>query len=198
MKSKYGKSLRWLHFGILFILLHSCLSAVEDEKDKKLKNAIAHLIEGTDPEVVRQNLYFLERQGADAFAVLVEAINDNRNAAGSLQEAKVIKQEYGNGRKLYITQVGDVALSLIRSRIEGNRSRFYHSYYVLSRTNIKQWLAERSGNTLTELRVDAAKQAFELVKKTYPNSRIDEEIRTISIFQNRIARIEAGASPDMK
>lgn len=198
MKSKCFDNSRLALSGLIVILLTSCLSASDDQNEKELKNAISHLIEGTPPEVVRQNLYLLERSGTTAFPILISIIDDNRSAAGSLQEARVVKQENGNGRKLYITQVGDVALPLIRSKIEGDRPGFYYSFYVLNRTNIKQWLAERSGKSLTQLRVDAAKQALEMVKKMRENSDSVDLIQMISIFEKRIIAIQNGASPNMK
>lgn len=198
MESKYFDNYRWLFSSLILILLSSCSSASDNEKDKELKNVISYLVEGTPPELVRQNLYLLERSGKSAFPVLVEVIDDNRNAAGSLQEARGYRQENGKAPELYVTQIGDVAVSLLRSKIEGDRSGRYYPFYVLNRTNIKQWLAARGGKSLIELRVDAAKQALEVVKKKRANSDSDDLIRMTSIFEKRIADIENGASPNIK
>ena len=198
MRIKYFDNYRWLFSSLILILLSSCSSASDNEKDKELKNAISYLVEGTPPELVRQNLFLLERSGKSAFPVLVEVIDDNRNAAGSLQEARGYRQENGKAPELYVTQIGDVAVSLLRSKIEGDRSGRYYPFYVLDRTNIKQWLAARGGKSLIELRVDAAKQALEVVKKKRANSDSDDLIRMTSIFEKRIADIENGASPNIK
>ncbi len=198
MTSIYFNNYRWVLSCAIFILLNSCSSASDDAKDKELRNAVSHLVEGIPPEVVMQNLYLLERTGTAAFPILIEAVDDNRNAAGSLQEARGFRQENGKAPKLYVTQVGDVALSLFRSKIEGDRPGSCYSFYVLKRSNIKQWLAERAGKSLTELRVDAAKQALKSVKDTYSNSSSDDAMRAIFIFEKRINEIENGASPDIE
>ena len=189
---------RWLLYCIVCISLTSFLSAGDDDKEKEIKNAISNLIEGPPPDSVKKNLFLLERSGESAFPILIATLEDNRRASSSLQEARMIRQENGEDPKLYITEVGDVALSLLRSKIEGDRPRFYYSFYVLNRTNIKKWLAERSGKSLTEIRVDAAKQALQAVRNTYAKSNSEVAIQTISIFNKRISEIENGASPDIK
>lgn len=149
-------------FAVLIVI--GCNSTEPEDRYETAVKAFASSVP-TDKTAAAIDL--IKSADIDAFDTLLAHLDDETRASEEhFMRAMVVVDENGNEGP-YEPSVGDACFDLLQAQIEGGWPKGFREYYVLNRINIRDWLDQRKGKTLRELRIECATLSLASAKRDH-------------------------------
>lgn len=188
--------------NLMMVLLVALSPAVCVSQDKRsssqrsavdsFESAIECIATAPDSALARQSDALLRAGGLESILVLAKHANDKR----PLHARFVIRAVTGR------VTVGDYCFWTIQDQLEDHTSRMDASFSPFSRESIAQWLAERSGMSIVELRREACIGSFRVImefEQQHPNYDVAPTLRAYAKKLNDLdAAVRAASNPAVR
>jgi hypothetical protein len=182
--------------GLTAVLCVGSATAAEPGKNKappdRFEVALFELKEHASDEVIDQALKTIREGEETALHSLLKHLGNRERATGRMGREMVdLDPETGEVLGLHHPLIGEVAFDLIQMAVEDAWPKAFRHFHVLTPDNAEKWLAKHQGKSLRELRVAAAKEALEKVRKAYGDKENDDPDQTLDWMTKHAARVMA-------
>jgi hypothetical protein len=159
----------------------------------RFESAIFELKEDASDEVIDRALKTIREGEEKAFPSLLKHLGNRERATVRFQRAMIEIDPVTGEQRLHHPLLGEVAFDLIQMAIEDAWPKAFRGFHVLTPDNAEKWLRKHQGKSLTELRIAAAKEALEEVRKVYGDKEGEDSNRTLDWMTEHAARVMAEA-----
>jgi hypothetical protein len=125
---------------------------------------VRNLAADTPREKIQVAVKAIKDAGTNAFPVLLAHLQDKKRA----------EPLFFQGDSARAPTIGDACFDLLQWEIEGAWPKGFRDYYTLTPKNVRNWLAEHSGLSLQQLRVEAAQQSLARAVDDTPKKKDSE------------------------
>lgn len=156
-------------------------------EEKQIIEGFLSMKKDATATVVKRNSALLRSGKERTIWILKDHLNDPQPASPFFVADGDYRPPAADGSM----SMGEVAFLFIREMIEGNLSKMYGKYAILTRETAAEWINARKGKSLEELRVDASTEILRKVKKLHEGRSEDFSKEIIAFFESRLkSRLE--------
>lgn len=161
-----------------------------EEARDRYEVAILSLAADNPNEIIDAAIQTIGSGGKDAFDALLAHMNNTALASKSFAGQTITVDEDANSQQ-HQPSIGDVCFELLQGQIEGHFPKFAIEYYVLDRSNIREWLADRKSKTVKVLRIECAQLSLEAAKRAYDQKPTELNADMVQFLEENLARVQA-------
>ena len=150
-------------------------------------SAIETIATSTDLAAVNASLRTLHGGGRPAIDALREHLSDER----------VIPAVHTTRRAVGTATMGQQAFWSIQDMVEKTRVPLVNkTYYVLTRSDVEDWLDRHQGKSLVGLQIEAASASLGLAKRDYEMNKIPDARNAIEEYSELLVELHHKASEE--
>ncbi|WP_148618747.1 hypothetical protein [Mariniblastus fucicola] len=151
-------------------------------------SAIDALALGTQDGTTGDAVRLLESAGVDAFPALLARLDDDSDACDRFMHAV---GSFGDGpHEPYHPSIGRACFDLIQGQAEGVWPKGFRQYHVLNNSNIREWIGQRKGKTLHEMRVECANYSLNSAKQKHEQDPTEWTKTCVEFLTENLAKVQ--------
>ena len=153
--------------------------------------AVQMFAAGTPDRDTVAAIQFVESAGVEAFPALLNHLGDKTEAAQRhFMQESVMRDKDGNWGP-FVPTISSACFNIIQNQVEGCWPKLYRQSQVLNRSNVRDWLGQREGRTLGELRIECATLSLEKAKEMQKGDSSDNAKEYVKFFVDNLRQVRS-------
>ena len=153
--------------------------------------AVQMFAAGTPDKDTVAAIQFVKSAGVKAFPALLNHLGDKTEAAQRhFMQESVMRDKDGNWGP-YVPTISSACFDIIQNQVEGGWPKLYRQSQVLNRSNVRDWLRQREGKTLGELRIECATLSLEKAKEMQKGDSSDDAKEYVKFFVDNLRQVRS-------
>ena len=153
--------------------------------------AVQMFAAGTPDKDTVAAIQFVESAGVEAFPTLLNHLGDKTEAAQRHFMQESCTRDKGGNVGPFVPTISSACFDIIQQQIEGCWPKLYRQSQVLNWSNVRDWLSQREGKTLGELRIECATLSLEKAKEMQKGDSSDNAKEYVKFFVDNLRQVRS-------